>query len=890
MSEADPLHLCVSSLPHPAAVFSAQGVLLQFNEGFEALLQVSAQELLGRAWMDWPVSERQRFAPILGDFSIAPELDARALTLITETGEEQFFAAYRSSGSVAGECVLVSLVNLEPMREQTQAWRRHAESYRAMAENSPDVILRFDRQLRAVYANAALRRFLSIAPELMLGHRLTELLPDEPIFVQWEQAIARCFETGMGARRRVELSQFSPSLIFDWSLTPERHESGRIAYVLSSARDISEQVRIEQALQESEESYRKLFEHSNDAILILDQERQVVDANSRCAEWLGVERKAMMDRSFLLLLTVAERELGRRALERASRDGAARFETWLRCVDGHRMPVDVDAKVLDLTMGTLQLVMRDITEHKQAEEEILAQRRSFTSIVEKSAEGILVADQEAVYYANPAARRWLDGVVQEAFNGALAKVLESGEAQVLEMSAEPPCVLELSATDTVWHDQSAMLLTIRDITAHDLAKHALRRAHDELEDRVLERTEELRASNERLQLEVVERRRAERELRKFHSAVEHSSSMVMITDAELVIEYVNPRFSKVAGYSGSELQGRTPRMLRPAEGSRSLFEILRSCMQIQQSWHGELGSLRRDGSRYWQLTSVAPVRAPTGRVTHFVIIADDISQRKQNEEELLRAKDRAEAANRAKSQFLAGMSHELRTPLNSVIGFSQVLAEQFFGQLNAKQSEYVQDILSSGKHLLSLINDILDLAKIEADKQELDLGPVDVAELLRRSLAMLRERANAQQQQLRVEIDERLEGSAIQADERRLKQVLFNLLSNAMKFTPEQGAIRLSAQRRGALIEVEVRDSGIGLESRDLDRIFEPFYQVSSGVTGKTPGTGLGLCISRAIVEMHGGLLWAESEGRGMGTRMIFTLPFRPVVTTGETLFEEGET
>jgi PAS domain S-box-containing protein len=233
----------------------------------------------------------------------------------------------------------------------------------------------------------------------------------------------------------------------------------------------------------------------------------------------------------------------------------------------------------------------------------------------------------------------------------------------------------------------------------------------------------------------------------------------------------------------------------------------------------------------------------------------------------------AEASNRTKSEFLASMSHELRTPLNAIIGFSQVLHEKYFGELNEKQAEYIADIVDSGKHLLSLINDILDLSKIEAGKMELDISEVKIAELLQGSLVMIKEKAMAHNISLDLKIAENINGASIRGDERRLKQVMFNLLSNSAKFTPDGGAILVEAKKTETEITVSVTDTGIGMTTQEQKRLFEAFYQASGGIKGKTPGTGLGLAITRSIIEKHGGRIWMESAGLNKGSTFIFTLP-----------------
>jgi signal transduction histidine kinase len=231
-----------------------------------------------------------------------------------------------------------------------------------------------------------------------------------------------------------------------------------------------------------------------------------------------------------------------------------------------------------------------------------------------------------------------------------------------------------------------------------------------------------------------------------------------------------------------------------------------------------------------------------------------------------------EAANRHKSEFLANMSHELRTPLNAIIGFSEVLGERMFGELNEKQAEYTEDILSSGRHLLSLINEILDLSKVEAGRMELELATFDLPLAIDNARTFVRERATKHGINLDVTVDERL-GDFV-GDERKIKQVLLNLLSNAVKFTPEGGRIGINARQADGSVEISVSDTGIGIASEDQPKIFEEFRQVGGDYAHKREGTGLGLTLAKKFVELHGGKIWVESEV-GKGSTFRFTLPER---------------
>jgi signal transduction histidine kinase len=232
-----------------------------------------------------------------------------------------------------------------------------------------------------------------------------------------------------------------------------------------------------------------------------------------------------------------------------------------------------------------------------------------------------------------------------------------------------------------------------------------------------------------------------------------------------------------------------------------------------------------------------------------------------------------ETTNRHKSQFLASMSHEVRTPLNAIIGFSEVLREQLFGDLNARQQRYVQHIAESGRHLLALINDILDLSKVEAGRMELELGPVPLAEMLENGLTVVRDRASRHGIELHLELDPGI--TCVQADERKVKQIVFNLLSNAVKFTPDGGHVDVVLHALSSdAVQISVHDRGPGVALEDQERIFEEFEQGGHGVHPAQEGTGLGLTVAKRLVELHGGRIWVQSQP-GAGSTFSFTLPVR---------------
>ena len=390
--------------------------------------------------------------------------------------------------------------------------------------------------------------------------------------------------------------------------------------------------------------------------------------------------------------------------------------------------------------------------------------------------------------------------------------------------------------------------------------------------------------------------------KQYRVVFESANDVLLVLDRKGNILDVNEKLKEIGGYEKEDLIGNNIRSLTKLMSKRSLAVVVKNFLKRMAGFNVppyEVEMVTRSGE--WltiEINAVAMRRE--GKVIGDLAILRDVTERKRAEAEIKqlyeqvkvfnveleeRIKERtrelkvavnqAEAANQAKSEFLSGMSHELRTPLTAIIGFSQVLAEQYFGELNEKQAEYVKDILESGEHLLSLISDVLDLAKVEAGKAELEISSFNMRELLESSLVMIKEKALKHSLSLEARISPALDNLLIIADQRRLKQVMFNLLSNATKFTPDHGQITVEATREGGELIVSVADTGIGIAPKDQRKIFDEFYQAHSGPKDKTPGTGLGLPLSKSFIEMHGGRIWVESGGKGKGSRFTFSLPIR---------------
>ena len=370
-------------------------------------------------------------------------------------------------------------------------------------------------------------------------------------------------------------------------------------------------------------------------------------------------------------------------------------------------------------------------------------------------------------------------------------------------------------------------------------------------------------------IEELTLRLAESEAR-FRSIINNSADAIVIVDLEGKVCFANPEAVRIFR-TPEEIVGQSFGFPVIA-GEATEIEI------IAQDGQFRVGAMRATETEWEEkpalLVSVHDV-TERKKAEMAVRTANEVLETRVIERtvELQSAKQVAEAASQAKSDFLASISHELRTPLNAIIGFADTLQQGYFGDLNDKQLQYVTDIHESGDHLLNLINEVLDLAKIEAGKLELEPSQVRIKDLLENSLVIIKSRCQIHEIALTLEVSPEVRQLTATVDERKIKQVMYNLLSNASKFTPDGGRIDVAARVEEDTLWVSVTDSGPGISEENQERIFDEFYQVQGGDTGKTPGTGLGLALVKHLLDLHGGSISVESAGVGTGSSFIFTVP-----------------
>jgi len=650
-----------------------------------------------------------------------------------------------------------------------------------------------------------------------------------------------------------------------------------------------------QDLRDREEMFSKITSSAQSAIIMVDNDARISfwnEAAERIFGWTAAEAKGRDCHE--LLAPTHYHDAYKRAFPRFQEMGQGKLvgktvEVTAVRRSGEEFPIEISMSAVKLE-GKWNAVgiANDISRRKQAEEAM--RRHQF--IVDSVADMMSVMGRDGTYEAVNAS--WCEAMGREPDEATGKSVADIWGEEVFASSVAQHLDRVFEGATVSY--EAELEFPTKGTRYCEVTFYPYRGSQDQVTHAVV------------VTRDITIRREAEEQLRKISRAVENSPAAVIITDRDGTIEYVNPAFTEVTGYTPEEAMGQNPRILKSGELPDSLYKELWKTISGGEVWSGEFLNRRRSGQLFWGQNSIAPIFGEGKEITHYVGVQVDVTDEKQVAEDLEAAKQSAESANRAKSAFLANMSHEIRTPMNAILGFSQLMQRD--PELTATQREHLGTINRSGEHLLALINDILEMSKIEAGRAELNTTALDLYAMLDDLEMMFRVRTDGKGLRfvaLRAPDVPRF----IIADESKLRQVLINLLGNAVKFT-EEGAITLRVRRSkqaprdmqdvearapGALPEdsrpqphpvdavqllLEVQDTGIGIAEDEIGKLFHAFEQTASGVQSQQ-GTGLGLAISWQYVRLMGGEITVDSTP-GRGTVFRFTIR----VTRTDELGEEA--
>jgi PAS domain S-box-containing protein len=752
---------------------------------------------------------------------------------------------------------------------------RESENYnRGLIESSVDALVTVNPDLSITDVNEQMVKLTGYSRDELVGSPFKDYFT-EPL--RASAGARQTFDDGSVTNYELVLkSRTGRRTVVSFNAGTFNDTSGRVAGILAAARDITAQKRLEDQLRDQQNYNRSLIESSVDALMTVDPSGVITDVNEQTIKLTGYNKKQLVGSPFVEYVTDPESALaGVRTTFEAG--VVTNYELVVRSKSGRKVPVSFNAAVFRDTAGDVAGILaaaREITQQKQIEHALREQQSYTRGLIESNIDALMTTDTLGIITDVNKQMCAVTGRSQEELIGTPfkdyftdPKLAEDGIRQVLAEDRVTNYELTIRAKD------GKTLVVSYNATTFKGADGKLRgvfaAARDITEQKRLE--EQIRTQNR----ELIETTAFTNNV--LESSTEYS---IIAKDLEGVILAWNEGARRNYGYTADEMVGKqNSRILHTTEDVESgrVKALLDTALGVGKA-EGVFERVRKNGARFTASLAVTLRRDASGAPIGYVLISKDITEQKQLEEQLRKKNEELELqnrkvqeANRLKSEFLANMSHELRTPLNGIIGFAELMHDGKVGPVSADHKEYLGDILTSSRHLLQLINDVLDLAKVESGKMQFRPEPVQLEKLVREVRDVLRTLTAEKRIRLSWEIDPTLTG--IVADPSKLKQVLYNYFSNALKFTPEEGQVTVRARPDGAeSFRLEVQDTGIGIKAEDFGRLFVEFQQLDASTAKKYQGTGLGLALTRRIVEAQGGEVGVESK-LGQGSTFYAVLP-----------------
>jgi PAS domain S-box-containing protein len=769
-----------------------------------------------------------------------------------------------TAGAVRG--IFAVARDVTEQRRLEEQLREQQNYNRGLIESSVDALVTVDPDLTITDVNEQMVRVTGYDRETLIGSQFKDY------FTEPDRAAAGVRQTlGEGSVTNYDLvlkSKGGKRTVVSFNAGTFRDTAGRIAGILAAARDITAQKRLEEQLRDQQNYNRSLIESSVDALMTVDPTGAITDVNEQTAKLLGFNRKQLVGSPFVDYFTDPERA-GAGVRQTFDAGAVTNYELVVRAKSGRKIPVSFNAAVFRDATGTVGGILaaaREISLQKQIEQDMREQQSYTRSLIESNIDALMTTDALGIITDVNRQMCEITGRTREELIGTPFKDYftdpqraEDGIRRVLAEDRVTNYELTIQAKDGRETVVSYNATTFRG--AEGRLRGVFAAARDITDQK-------------RLEAQITERNRELTEASTFLNNVLESSTeySIIAKDLEGNILTWNEGARRNYGYDAEEMVGKmnsgvlhTPEDL--ASGRvRELLEIAHRTGKAE----GVFERVRKNGGRFAASIAVTLRRDATGTPIGYLLISKDITEQKTLEEQLKRKNEeleeqyrRVQEANRLKSEFLANMSHELRTPLNAIIGFTELMHDGKTGKTSPEQHEYLGDILVSSRDLLRLINDVLDLAKVESGKMEFRPERVEMTKIIGEVRDILRTLAA----QKRIIIDAMVDpgSDGMTADPGKLKQVLYNYLSNALKFSPDGGAVSVRVLPEDAeRVRIEVEDHGIGIKTEDLGKLFVEFQQLDASTAKKYQGTGLGLALTKRIVEAQGGQVGVQSwPGRG---------------------------
>jgi len=622
--------------------------------------------------------------------------------------------------------------------------------------------------------------------------------------------------------------------------------------IMISAFDLTKQKQIEKQLKENEERYKALSDNTNEAIFF-SQNGIGIDCNKTAEKMFGYSRNEVVGMSGFMIVSEEYKDL---VVQNMLNNYTKPYRVIGKKKDGTLFPIRIQgSEIIYNGARTRVTIIQDISKEIENKKKLELSEKKYKTLTESLTDCVFTVDSKGFFtYLNNAFKKitqyapeeylgkhFLEGIVPE-YHEKIIKLFSIGmekntaflyEIEIFnKQKKRVPIEVSVSSLLDSNNNPIGRIGTFRDIT---------------------------------------ERKQQQQQLLKLQQSVEQSTSTIVITDSNGIIEYVNPAFSTSSEYEINEVLGKNPNILKSDFHPDSFYEDLWNTISSGKTWKGELLNKKKNGSLYWEKVIISPIVNKQGEVNNYIAIKEDITEAKKIREDLIIAKKKAEENDMLKTAFLQNMSHEIRTPLNGILGFAELIK---MGDLEEDDVYNYADIIStSGHRLLNLINNVLDISKIESGTFVLNTDTFYLNQLLSDIQKIMILKAEKKGLYLKMLYKLPDEQSLIITDNGKLNQILINLINNAIKFT-EEGGITCSYSIKGKKIHFSIKDTGIGISKEQQEKIFKRFYQTNLTKSRRYEGAGLGLAISKGLVELLEGEIGVRSQ-KGKGSEFYFSIPYK---------------